>query len=133
MTAKDVYLGNCGPELCATQVEDQSFFFIDELIDPRVTREKDCTAVITILTGQATGKDIEREFMNIKGSETWKWIARQIGANKFTKRFPNAMMVKEWSYFPCMTMRSAKAQMKIDHYSPSLGAKGELQMAWFRV
>lgn len=74
---------NCGPELCATQVEEQSFFFIEENIDPRISREKECTAVISILSGQACGKDIEREFMKAIGSKTWKWTAKPIAENKF--------------------------------------------------
>lgn len=63
---------NSGPELCATQVEEQSFFYIEENVDPRSSREKDSTAIISILSGHASAKDIEREFMNIIGSETWK-------------------------------------------------------------
>lgn len=39
------------PELCATQVEDQSFFFIEGDIDPRMAREQECTAVVTITSG----------------------------------------------------------------------------------
>jgi len=58
------------PKLCATQVEDQSFFFIEEDIDPRMAREKECTVVITITAGQETEKDIERQFVNVHGSET---------------------------------------------------------------
>ena len=86
---------NYGPELCATQVEDQSFFFIDENIDPRLAREKDSTAIISILEGHATGKHIEQVFMNIHGSDTWKWKARQIGEKKFIMRFPNARKVRD--------------------------------------
>lgn len=74
---------NCGPKLCATQVEEQSFLFIEENIDPRISREKECTAVISILSGQACGKDIEREFMKAIGSKTWKWTAKPIAENKF--------------------------------------------------
>ena len=47
---------NTGLELYAAQVEDQSFFFIEELIDPRVSREKESIAVISIVQGHATGK-----------------------------------------------------------------------------
>lgn len=39
MNARNECLGTFGPELCATQVEDQSFMFIEECIDPRVTKE----------------------------------------------------------------------------------------------
>ena len=47
---------NTSPELCAAQVEDRSFFFIEELIDPRVSREKESIAVISIVQGHATRK-----------------------------------------------------------------------------
>lgn len=124
---------NCGLELCATQVEEQSFFFIEENIDPRISREKECTAIITISSGQASGKDVEREFMNAIGSETWKWTAKQIAENKFIMRFPNAKILKEWSYFPALTMRTANAQMKIDAYTACARAKGQLHQAWFKV
>jgi hypothetical protein len=30
-------------------------------------------------------------------------------------------------------MKTAKGQLKIDAWSPSIGAKGMLQMAWFRA
>jgi hypothetical protein len=38
-----------GSELCATQVEDQSFFFIDESIDNRMIKEKSSTTVIYVV------------------------------------------------------------------------------------
>lgn len=40
---------NMGSELCATQVEDQSFFFIDESIDNRMIKEKSSTTVIYVV------------------------------------------------------------------------------------
>lgn len=48
-------------------------------------------------------------------------------------RFPNAKMVNDWSQFHALTMKEADAQMKIEQWSPKLGAKGVLQQAWFRV
>jgi len=36
-------------------------------------------------------------------------------------------MVKEWSFFPYISMRYVNAQMKIDSYTASFAAKGELQ------
>lgn len=50
---------NLGPKLCAAQVGDQSFFYIKELVDPRVAREKDSTAIISVISGHASGKQIE--------------------------------------------------------------------------
>lgn len=66
---------NTGLELYAAQVEDQSFFFIEELIDPRVSREKESIVVISIVQGHATRKQIEQQFMHVAGSSTWKWNA----------------------------------------------------------
>jgi hypothetical protein len=48
-------------------------------------------------------------------------------------RFPNAKMVKECSYFGLLTMKIVKAQLLIESWSPSVGAKSVLQQAWFRV
>lgn len=67
---------NTGPELCAAQVENQSFFFIEECINPRVVREKECSVVFTMLNVQVTSKQIEVEFMNLAESVSWKWNAR---------------------------------------------------------
>jgi len=53
-------LWNTGLELCATQVKEQSFFFIEECIDPRISKEKECTGVIHIIQGHATGKQVEQ-------------------------------------------------------------------------
>jgi len=61
---------NQGPELCAPQVEDQSFFFIEECIDPRVSKEKECIGVINVLQGHATAKQIEQQFMHLVGSNS---------------------------------------------------------------
>lgn len=40
---------NFGLELCATQVEDQSFFYIDEKVDKRMIKEKSSTTIITVV------------------------------------------------------------------------------------
>ena len=95
---KNCLAWNYGPELCATQVEDQSFFFIDELIDSRVAREKACTVVMTVVTGSVNAKQIEHEFMNLIGAASWRWIARPVGEGKFTMRFPTEKMSQEWSF-----------------------------------
>lgn len=123
---------NMGPELCAAQVEDQSFFYIEECIDPRVVKEKASTAVITVVSGMVTAKQIEMEFMNLIGAGTWRWQARRVGDTKFLMRFPTAAMATQWSHLMNLTMRNG-AQIKIDAWSPSIGAKGVLQSSWFRV
>jgi len=124
---------NCGPELCATQVEDQSFFYIEENIDPRMAKEKECTAIISVLSGNASGKDIEKEFANHIGSSTWRWAARSIDDNKYMMRFLNAKAIRDWSHFPMLAMRYVNAQIKVEAYTSSFGAKATLQQAWFRI
>lgn len=78
-----------------------------------MAREKDNTAVVSIVKGTASRKDIEMEFKNIIGSETWRWTTRPVSKNKFLMRFPNAKMIKEWSYFESLPMRIVNAHMKI--------------------
>ncbi|KAJ1283270.1 hypothetical protein BS78_03G115800 [Paspalum vaginatum] len=125
-------LWNCAPELCAAQVTDQSFFYIEENIDSRASKERASTAVISVVSGSATAKQIENEFRNLTSNETWIWKAKQISENKFSMRFPNAKMVQEWGHFRPLGLRTIEAQIVIDPWSPT-GAKGELQHAWFKV
>jgi len=120
---------NLGPELCAAQVEDQSFFYIQEIVDPRLARDKDCTAIICVVHGQTSCKQIEQEFMGLVGTSTWRWNARQLSEGRFVMRFPNAQMVREWSGFKnYYSMRNVDAQLKIAPWS-NVGAKGILQQA----
>jgi hypothetical protein len=78
---------NYGPKLCATQVEEQSFFLIEECIDPRVAIEKASIAVIKVIEGNANAKQIEFEFMNLIGADTWRWRARPIAKKSFCLGF----------------------------------------------
>ncbi|WVZ71628.1 hypothetical protein U9M48_020195 [Paspalum notatum var. saurae] len=126
-------LWNCAPELCAAKVAGQSFFYIEESIDSRASKEKASTAVISVVSGSATAKQIETEFKNLTSNEIWIWKAKQISENKFSMRFPNAKMVQEWGHFRPLGLRTVEAQIVIDPWSPPSGAKGELQHAWFKV
>lgn len=121
-----------GLELCAAQVEDQSFFFIDECIDPNVAKEKVSTTVITVMKGFVNAKQIETEFMNLIGVDGWKWYARQVADDKFLMHFPNVKLASQWSNLKNLTMRN-EAQIKNESWTPSIGSKGILQSAWFRV
>jgi hypothetical protein len=51
----------------------------------------------------------------------------------FSVRFPNAQMVSEWECFNTINMRNVKANVKVSPWSGAVGAKAELEMAWFRV
>ncbi|CAN6332099.1 unnamed protein product [Urochloa humidicola] len=124
---------NYGPELCATQVEDQSFFYIEERIDHRASRDKASTAIITVSEGVATARDIEAEFRNTVDSSVWRWAARKIADNKFTMRFPDTKMVQVYSSFKSLGLRATNAQIVVEPWNSAIGAKGELQQAWIRV
>jgi hypothetical protein len=41
-------------------------------------------------------------------------------------------MTQQWSRLKNLTLRN-EAQLKIEAWSPAVGAKGILQLAWFRV
>jgi hypothetical protein len=56
-----------------------------------------------------------------------------VADNKFTVRFLNAQLIKEWEKFNHVKMRSVKAQIQIDPWNGSIGAKAQLQSGWFRV
>lgn len=124
---------NFGPELCAEQVEDQSFFFIEESKDPKATMEKASTAIITVLDGVTDAKQIENEFKNTLSSKTWRWSARKVADNKFTIRFPDAITLQSYSHFISSGMKEAKARLSVEPWNAAVNAKGELQQAWFRV
>lgn len=71
--------------------------------------------------------------MYLVGSNSWKWNAWQTGENRFVMRFPNAIMVRDWSKCKALVMNVVDALMKIEPWSPKIGAKGMLQTGWFRV
>lgn len=77
-------------------------------------------------------RQIEMEFKNVLSTKYWRWTAKQVAGNKFTMRFPNAKMVQDYSNFNWGT-KKRDVQMMIEPWSSSLGAKGVLQQAWFRV
>jgi hypothetical protein len=117
--------------LCATQVPGQGFL-IPDCPSKSNARERVNTAVVTVVKGSITAKQLEDEFGRIL-PERWRWTARKVADNMFTVRFPNALLIQEWACFNLISMRSVKAKIQIDFWNGSVGAKGELQQAWFRV
>lgn len=118
--------------LCATQVEGQSFFCIPDCPSDINLKERASTAVIKVLSGNVSAKHLEQEFTNILGANVWRWTARKLDDKTFTMRFPNAQMIKSWGHFD-LIMKTTPAQISIKPWSAEVGAKGELQTAWFRV
>lgn len=124
---------NAGPELCATHVGDQSFFYINEKIDSKMIKEKPSTTIITVVQGEVDEKQIEMKFKNLLGNNVWRWPERAVGENKFPMRFPGPKMINDLGYFRSLGMRSAKAQITIDPWSHVVNAKGCLQRGWFWI
>lgn len=135
MTVRNVYHGILDPNfVLLIKVEDQSLFYIDECIDHRVSKEKANRGVISLLSEDASAKQIELKFTNLVGMDVyWRWNTRPITEKKFVMRFPSKKVVKEWSYFKTLTMRSVEAHINIEPWSPAGGIKGKLQQSWFRV
>ena len=123
---------NVGPELCAAQVHKQGFFFIDESIDPKASKDKASTAIITVVRGNLTAKMIENEFTRLVSSAHWKWTARQIAADKYTMRFPTPKMVMDYINFT-LGIKNVDAQFTVEPWTSAISSKGQLQQAWFRV
>jgi hypothetical protein len=75
---------------------------------------------------------LEEEFTMIL-SGSWRWSARRMADNKYTVRFPDVQLIKEWGKFNPVQMRTVKTKILIDMWNGSIGAKAEMKMAWFHV
>jgi len=95
-------------------------------------REKASTAILTVINGTLSARQIEVEFRRIVAADIWKWNAKQIAENKFTMRFLNSKMVLDCSQFK-LGMKTSNIQLLVEPWSSAVGAKGQLQQAWFRV
>jgi hypothetical protein len=125
-------MSECIAYLCATQSPAQAFFAIPDRPCETNARERVNMAIITMLKGYVTAKQIENEFQRILPF-AWRWTTRKIADNIFTIRFPNAQLIKEWECFNSISMRIVKAKIQVEPWNGSIGAKGKLQDAWFRV
>lgn len=95
-------------------------------------KERSNTTIIKVISGSVTPKQLEQEFTNILGANVWMWTARKIDETSYKMRFPNAQLIKSWGHFN-LIMKTTPAQISISPWTPAVGAKGELQTAWFRV
>jgi hypothetical protein len=53
--------------------------------------------------------------------------------DKLVVRFPYPKTISDLGYFRPLGMRTVKAQITIDPWSPVVSAKGCLQRGWFRI
>jgi hypothetical protein len=129
---REVNLSECVVVLCATQAEGQGFLCIPDRPSEQNARERINTVVVIVIKWVVTAKQIEEEFTRILPL-AWRWTTRRVTDNMFTVRFPNALLIKEWSCFNPISLRVVKAKIQVNLWNGSVGAKAELQQAWFRV
>lgn len=85
-----------------------------------------------MVAGSVIARQLEQEFTNILGANVRRWAVKKVDETIYTMRFPNAQLIKDWSHFN-LIMKTTPAQISISPWSPAVGAKVELQTAWFRV
>ncbi|TVU05124.1 hypothetical protein EJB05_48275, partial [Eragrostis curvula] len=111
--------------MCATQVEGQAFFCIPDCPSDVNLKERSTTALVTVMSGFVTARELEVEFKELLGSNAWRWTARKVDENKYTVRFPTAQMISDWGRFRPLGMRIVQAQIAIDPWNASVGAKDD--------
>jgi hypothetical protein len=129
---RDQNLSECVATLCATQVEGSTFFCIPYIPSLNHSKERVNMSIITVIKGSVTAKQLEEEFTRIM-SGIWRWTAQKVANNKFIVRFPDVQVIRDWSKFNPIKLRTVNAKIQIDTWNNSIGAKAELQQAWFRV
>ncbi|CAN6381079.1 unnamed protein product [Urochloa humidicola] len=92
-------------------------------------------ALITVIEGTASSRQIENEFKAQAGpNSNWRWYAKKVADNKFQLKFPTAGKVEDLAFFTGMKMRTVPdVTIKVDKWNPHSGAKAELSSAWFRI
>jgi len=98
-------------------------------------REMANCALIRIMTGSVTARQLENEFKAQSGPQsTWRWFAKKVSDSTFQMRFPTAKKVEELSFFTGMQMGTVPdVTFKVEPWNANAGAKGKLESAWFRV
>jgi hypothetical protein len=92
-------------------------------------------ALITVLNGEVTARQIEHEFRTQAGpTSSWRWYAKKLTDTIFQLRFPTAKKVEDLSYFIGMHMRTKPEEtLKVEKWKANAGAKFGIESAWFRI
>jgi hypothetical protein len=125
----------CIAPFCGLAVPELGFHIIQDDDDGEAARETANLAVITIKEGDVTARHVEGEFKAQAGqNSTWRWYAKKIADKKFQMKFPTASKVEELAFFNGMEMRTVPGvKFKVDKWNPHVGAKAEIDTAWFRI
>jgi hypothetical protein len=125
----------CIAPFCGLAAPELGFHVIQDDGDEEAARENANLAVITIKEGDVTARQVEGEFKAQAGqNSTWRWYAKRIADKKFQMKFPTASKVEELAFFNGMEMRTVPGvKFKVDKWNPHVGAKAEINTAWFRI
>ncbi|KAM0877435.1 hypothetical protein ACQ4PT_035494 [Festuca glaucescens] len=99
----------------------------------RQVKDRASSLVITVLEGNPTSRDLEKEFNEYLGSG-WRCTARPINPNQYTMRFPSSKEVdKAVFYGKSMEMKTFNVVINLSPWSAAIGASGMLNKAWVWV
>jgi hypothetical protein len=113
----------------------QGFHVIESTSTKEGIKDMSTTALVIVTSSQATARQIENEFKIKAGlNSSWRWFAKRIGEGKYQMRFPSAQNFEDLAHFTEMRMRFVpEVVIKVEKWNPTIGSKGPLDVAWFRI
>ncbi|KAM0863671.1 hypothetical protein ACQ4PT_044429 [Festuca glaucescens] len=107
--------------------------FLKFVSSAKQTKERASSVVITVIEGDASSREIEKEF-NLAFGDSWRCTARTIGPNQYIMRFPTQVEVERAVYYgSSMKLKTIDATVRLSTWTASVGAKAVLQNAWLRI
>lgn len=132
---KEKDIDNYVAQFCGSVAPGQGFFYIEDTPGDQKVKDVTTLALIEVVKGEATARQIEGEFRTLAGEgSTWRWYTKRIGEKKFQMSFPNVQTLATTSHFREMKLRSMEAvAINVFKWTEGIGAKGKLDEAWFRI
>lgn len=120
---------------CGLAAPGQGFFFIESDKSDKGIGDMSSTALITILSGEMTAKQVEHEFRMKAGPQsTWRWYAKKVGDKSFQLRFPNPRTIDDLAFYAGLSMGTLpEITFKVEKWNSAAGATGSMDSAWFRI
>lgn len=114
---------------------DRDSFYIKDTPCDQATKHVRTLAIIEVIQGEVTAKQIEGEFKTLAGEgSTWRWYVKRLDEKHFQMRFPTVKSLVDVSHFIEMRLRTVPSVMiKIKKWADGIGSKGQLDLAWFRI
>ncbi|KAM0837337.1 hypothetical protein ACQ4PT_061728 [Festuca glaucescens] len=123
----------CTTSMCGFQSPGQGFFYFPNSSSNRQVKDRASSLVITVLEGNPSFRDIEKEFTVYLGS-SWRCTARPINSTQFIMRFLNPTEVNRALFWgKSYEMKTFDAVLNLSPWSTAIGASGMLNKAWVRV